>query len=190
MSIINIKKPPQREERIVQLLASSSTLQEGFRAMMELYRESLYWHVRRMVVSHEDAQDILQEAFVKSYRYIGGFRGNSSLKTWLYKIATNEAIRHLQKRQLDTRSYDDQTRLLELFEGDSEIDFSSLEAKLQRAILTLSPKQRLVFNLRYYDELSYEQIAEVAESNVAALKSNYHYAMTKIKEYMLNQIED
>lgn len=172
------------------MLCSPSTQQEGFVALMTLYREALYWHVRRMVVSHEDAQDVLQEAFVKAYRHISNFRGNSSLKTWLYKIATNEAIRHLQKRKVETRSYDDQTRLLELFEGDREIDFSTLEAKLQRAILTLSPKQRLVFNLRYYDEMSYEQIAEVAESNVTALKSNYHYAMNKIKEYMLNQIED
>ncbi|MFI3303817.1 MAG: RNA polymerase sigma factor [Rikenellaceae bacterium] len=179
-----------KESQILKLVSSAPTRQEGFVALMELYRESLYWHVRRMVVSHEDTQDVLQEAFVKVYRYIGDFRGNSSLKTWLYKVATNEAIRYLKKRQVETQSYDEQTRLLEVFEGDSTIDFSSLEAKLQRAILTLSPKQRLVFNLRYYDELSYEQIAEVSESNVAALKSNYHYAMTKIKEYMLNQIED
>ncbi|MFI3259040.1 MAG: RNA polymerase sigma factor [Rikenellaceae bacterium] len=179
------------ESTILELLSSEESHQRGFVLLMERYREVLYWHIRRMVISHEDTEDVLQETFVKVYKYIGEFRGNSSLKTWLYKVATNEAIRHINHNRIETRSYDDEnSRLIEIFEGDSSIDFSSMEAKLQRAIISLSPKQRVVFNLRYYDELSYQQIAEVTDTSVGTLKTNYHYAMTKIKEYMLNQIED
>lgn len=178
------------ERDILAMISQPDSRQEGFVALMTLYREVLYWHIRRLVVSHEDAQDILQETFVKVHKYIDSFRGDSSLKTWLFKVATNEAMRHYRRNRLETQSYDEHSRLIELYESDERIDFSTLEAKLQRAILALPPKQRVVFNLRYYDEMSYEQIAEVTESSVATLKVNYHHARERIKEYMLNQMED
>lgn len=159
-------------------------------ALMELYREPLYWHIRRLVVTVEDAEDVLQECFVNVYRHIDSFKRESSLKTWIYRIATNEALRLYRRKKIETNSYDAQNRLLECFEADSSIDFSSLEAKLQRAILALPAKQRIVFNLRYYEEMAYEEIATITESSVATLKSNYHYAQQRIKEQMLNQMEE
>lgn len=178
------------EERVLALLQDDATRDEGFMELMRLYSEPLYWHIRRMVVVHEDAQDVLQEAFVNVHRYIEGFKGESSLKTWLYRVATNEALRHCTKRKLDTQSYDEHSALTNLFEAEKGVDFESAEAKLQSAILALTTKQRLVFNLRYYEDMSYEDIAAVTESSVATLKTNYHYAQRKIKDYMLSNLED
>lgn len=178
------------EQRIWDLISRSESRQEGFIALMEFYRESIYWHIRRLVVTHEDAEDVLQEAFIKIFRHIDGFKGESSLKTWIYRIATNEALRLYRRKRVATNSYDENGYLLELFEADQSINFTSMEARLQRAILALPTKQRVVFNLRYYEEMPYEEIAKITESSVATLKSNYHYATQRIKEQMLNQIEE
>lgn len=176
------------EQKILKLLKANKSRSQGFALLMEQYNEVLYWHIRRLVVHHEDAQDILQETFINVYRYIENFKGESSLKTWLYRIATNESLRHYKKKKLETASYDQHNRLIEIFEGDSTIDFDSIEAKLQKAILSLPQKQRVAFNLRYYDELSYQEIADITGQSIATLKTNYHYAQEKIKEYMLDQI--
>ncbi|MFR9651016.1 MAG: RNA polymerase sigma factor [Rikenellaceae bacterium] len=157
--------------------------------IMDQYSKPIYWHLRRMVVRHEDAEDVMQEVFMSIYRALEGFRRESSLKTWIYRIATNEALRHCSKQRLSTSSYDEKGRLVEIFEAEPQINFASAEAVLQRAILSLPEKQRVVFNLRYYDELSYEQIAEVTGSSLSTLKTNYHYASGKIKEYVKNNIE-
>ncbi len=176
--------------RLLSTQSSEQDRQRGFVEMMKLYQQPIYWHVRRLVVLHEDAQDIVQESFINVYRHIESFRGDSSLKTWLYKISTNEAMKHLTKRKIETSSYDDNALLLNLFESDSEVDFETTEAKLQRAILTLPPKQQAIFNLRYFDELDYNHIAQITGSNVVALKSNYHYAKRHITESLINQMED
>lgn len=178
-----------QEKKIVELLKSKKREQEGFRLLMQSFREPIYWHIRRLVVKHEDAEDVMQECFINIFRYIGNFKGDSSLKTWIYKIATNEALRHLTKRKLDMDSYDERSRLVEVFESEENIDFRSAEAFLQKAILSLPERQRIVFNLRYYDQMSYEQIALVTGSSIATLKTNYHYASGKIKEYILNNME-
>ncbi len=178
-----------KEKEIFRLLDQESTLQEGFMLIMDIYSKPIYWHIRRMVVRHEDTEDVMQECFINVYKGIGGFKRESSLKTWIYKIATNEAIRFCKKQRLDTQSYDDKSRLVNLFESEKEIDFNSAEATLQKAILSLPEKQRVVFNLRYFDELSYEQIAAVTSSSVSTLKTNYHYASTKVKEYVQNNIQ-
>ncbi|MFI3281441.1 MAG: RNA polymerase sigma factor [Rikenellaceae bacterium] len=178
------------EKEIIELISRSETRNEGFKLLMIKFREPIYWHIRRLVVRHEDAQDIMQEAFINVYKYIDKFKGDSSLKTWIYKIATNEALRHCTKRQLEIESYDQKSRLVDLFSSEQNIDFESVQATLQRSILSLPDKQRVVFNLRYYEEMSYEQIAEVTGSSVATLKTNYHYASTKIKELMLNYMEE
>ncbi len=177
------------EHNILELISSPQSRQQGFVALMERYREPLYWHIRRIVVSHEDTQDVLQECFVKIHRYIDKFRGDSSLKTWIYRIATNEAIRLLKLSKLETQSYDEKSLIMERFESEESIDFTSLEAQLQRAILSLPPKQQVVFNLRYYEEMSYEEIAEVTDSSISTLKTNYHYATTKIKRELLDYME-
>ncbi len=158
--------------------------------MMKRYQQQIYWHVRRLVVLHEDAQDIVQETFINVFRHFESFRGNSSLKTWLYKISTNEAIKHLTKKRVETCSYDDNNRVLNIFESEGDVDFDTTEAKLQRAILTLPPKQQVIFNLRYFDELDYQHIAQITGSNIIALKSNYYYAKRRVTESLLNQLED
>ncbi len=178
-----------KENEVLRLVSSEDTLQEGFKLLMQLLREPIYWHIRRLVVRHEDAQDVMQECFINIYRYIGNFKGESSLKTWVYKIATNEALRHCTKRKLEMNSYDEKSQLINLFESEKSIDFKSAEAILQKAILSLPEKQRIVFNLRYYEDMSYDQIAAVTQSSVSTLKTNYHYASSKIKEYMFNNME-
>ncbi len=176
------------EERIFQLLKSRGGRQQAFAELLRLYSEPLYWHLRRMVVVHEDVEDILQEAFVKAYNSVDRFEGRSSLKTWLYRIATNEALRHLQSRKRHFSGSEDNT-LVERFAAEQGVDFDSVEAQLQRSILALPEKQRLVFNLRYYDEMSYQQIAEVTGQSVATLKTNYHYAAERVKDLILNDID-
>ncbi|MFI3268209.1 MAG: RNA polymerase sigma factor [Rikenellaceae bacterium] len=179
----------KNEKEILKLLKSSKTRQQGFSLLMQVFREPIYWHIRRLVVKHEDAEDVMQESFINIYKYIDNFKGESSLKTWVYKIATNESLRHCTKRRLEMDSYDEKSKLVNLFESENDIDFNSAEAALQKALLSLPEKQRITFNLRYFEDMSYEQIAEVTNSSVATLKTNYHYASNKIKEYILNNTE-
>ncbi len=176
--------------KIIELMGRESSRQEGFRLLMVQYREPIYWHIRRLVVRHEDAEDVMQECFINIYRYFDSFKGDSSLKTWIYKIATNEALRHCTKNRLEMNSYDTESRLIDLFSAEQNINFDTAQAVLQRAILALPEKQRITFNLRYYEDMTYEQIAEVTGSSVATLKTNYHYASAKIKEYVLNNMEE
>ncbi len=178
-----------KEKDIFQLLDDPQRRSEAFGLMMELSTKPIYWHIRRLVVKHEDAEDVMQECFINVYRSIDGFKRESSLKTWIYRIATNEAIRHLKRQRLEITSYDEKSKLINMFESDSDINYESAEAILQKAILALPEKQRVVFNLRYYEELSYEQIASITDSSVATLKTNYHYASGKVKEYVQNNIE-
>lgn len=155
----------------------------GFRRLMSEYKTDVYWHLRRLVVTHEDAQDALQETFIRVYRSLPQFNGDSSLRSWIYRIATNEAFRIIEQRRDETVSLDDATATQ--IADTAYVDYSDLEAvRLQQAILSLPTKQQLVFNLRYYDELSYDDIALVAESTPAAAKANYHVAKDKIVEYL------
>ena len=155
--------------------------EQGFRLLMGNYKEPIYWHIRRLVVSHIDAQDATQEAFVRIFRNFRQYRGEHSFKAWVFRIATNEALRLIEQRHEDTMSIDGVFSI----QADSYVDYGDLEAvRLQKAILCLPAKQQLVFNLRYYDELSYEEIAEVAGSSAASAKMNYHLAKEKIIKYM------
>ena len=145
---------------------------------MDSFQVPIYNYIRRLVVSHEDAEDVLQEVFIRVFRHIDQFREESSLSTWIYRIATNESLRLLNGRK----------ELMGKLKASDYIDYENeLAVKFQEAILSLPEKQRLVFNLRYYDELEYEEIARVLDSKVDTLKVNYHYAKEKIKEYILNR---
>ena len=159
---------------------------EAFDRLIEQYGDRLYWHIRRVVVNHEDAEDVLQETFVRAYTSIADFRGEteSSLTAWLYKIATNIAIGALRKRKRWALSSLDSVRgnLLATFEQEVEPSADEIVVRLQKAILALPTKQRLVFNMRYYDELSFDEISQATGQSVATLKTNYHYAVQKIKE--------
>ena len=158
--------------------ACASNRERGFKMLMDSFQVPIYNYIRRLVVSHEDAEDVLQEVFIRIFRHIDQFREESSLSTWIYRIATNESLRLLNSRKEEgvVSAEDVQEELM-----------SELAVKFQEAILSLPEKQRLVFNLRYYDELEYDEIARVLDSKVDTLKVNYHYAKEKIKEYILNR---
>ncbi len=158
--------------------------------LMDKFQEPIYYYIRRLVVSHEDAEDVLQEVFIRVYRGWEQFRGESSLSTWIYRIATNESLRLLNARKNEEAiaAEEVQEELMNKLKASDYIDYENeLAVKFQEAILSLPEKQRLVFNLRYYDELEYEEISRILDSKVDALKVNYHYAKEKIKEYILNR---
>lgn len=157
----------------------------AFDLLIEQYGDRLYWHIRRVVVQHEETEDVLQETFARAYLSISGFRGEteSSLTAWLYRIATTLAINALRKRKRGIFSSLDSVRgdLLATFEHEVEPSADEIVVRLQKAILALPTKQRLVFNMRYYDELSFEQISQITGQSVSTLKTNYHYAVQKIR---------
>lgn len=171
-------------EKLIAQLKSNAV--ESFDRLIELYGDRLYWHIRRVVVQHEDAEDVLQETFTRAYLSIGEFRGEteSSLIAWLYRIATTTAISVLRKKRKTIFSSLDSVRgtLLATFEEELDPSADEIVVRLQKAILALPTKQRLVFNMRYYDELSFEQISQATGQSVSTLKTNYHYAVQKIKE--------
>ena len=164
-------------------------MDKGFRLLMDAYQTPIYNYIRRLLVSHEDTQDALQETFVKVYRNWGQFRGESSLSTWIYRIATNEGLRILdgRKRILENEGLSVEEDCADKLMATEYVDYDNeLVVKFQAAVLSLPERQRLVFNLRYYEGLEYEDIARILDSKVVTLKVNYHYAKEKIKEYILN----
>lgn len=159
--------------------------ESGIRMVMQKYGEPVYWHARRLLVSHDDAQDAVQETFIKVYRSFHSLKEAKALRSWIYRIATNEALRIIERNKtprLLTESIDDSAT--DIAAADYT-DYTDLEAvKLQKAILSLPPKQQAVFNMRYYDEMEYQQIAEAMETTVSTVKVNYHLAKEKIIKYM------
>ena len=168
-----------------QMLLGSSQREEGFRMLMKQYGHALYWHIRRIVVGHDDAEDVLQETCIKVLSSIHSYRGDGSLATWLYRIATNEALQHLRRQTHLFQHIDSLSdALAEKLQAEAPIDGNELEILFQKAVLTLPTQQRIAFNLRYYDELSYEEIASITGKSVQSLKTNYHYATQRIKNYI------
>ena len=176
------------EQEIVSLLRNPESRDKGFRMLMDTYKEKIYWYVRRLVVSHEDAEDILQETFINAYNYAGSFKGSSLLYTWLYRIATNECIRFFrQEKRKGIRKVAVSEKLAnEMKDVDPECSEAIL-VKFQEAIQQLPRKQQIVFTMRYYDELNYDEMSAILKTSVGSLKTNYHYASEKIKEYLKNQ---
>jgi|ADurb_Cas_01_Slu_FD_contig_101_291270_length_2288_multi_3_in_0_out_0_1 RNA polymerase sigma-70 factor (ECF subfamily) len=161
--------------------------EKGFRLLMEKYNNVVYWHIRRLVVLHDDAQDATQETFVRIFCSLNKFiyKDQFSFRSWIFRIATNEALRIMSKRNNRRVSIDDSAVEIDSIVADEYVDLSDLEAvKLQHAILVLPTKQQLAFNLRYYNELSYDEIAEIIDSTSDSVKSNYHIAKEKIIKYM------
>lgn len=159
--------------------------ESGIRMVMQKYGEPVYWHARRLLVSHDDAQDAVQETFIKVYRSFNSLKEAKALRSWIYRIATNEALRTIERNKtprLLTESIDDSATDIA---ATDYTDYTDLEAvKLQKAILSLPPKQQATFNMRYYDEMEYQQIAEAMETTVSTVKVNYHLAKEKIIRYM------
>ena len=176
------------EEEILKQLQSNDVdvRKKSFEQVVSYYSEKLYYQIRKMVISHDDANDILQNTFLKAWMNIGFFRGEARLSTWLYKIAFNESITFLNKQHAQNNMSIDEVDayLIEKLEGDEYFDGDALQLKLQKAILSLPDKQRAVFNMRYYDEMPYEQMSEVTGTSVGALKASYHHAAKKIEEFL------
>ncbi|MBK9932593.1 MAG: RNA polymerase sigma factor [Cytophagaceae bacterium] len=177
-----------KDEEIVELLQDPSKHETAFKSILKSYKEKLYYHVRKIVIDHDDADDVTQEAFIKIWRNLDKFRGDSKLYTWLYRIATNEALTFLQKKRRDMSvSIDDNEVLvnqLETSRSDSYYSGDEIQTKLQKALLELTDKQRVVFNLKYFDDLKYEEIAEITETSVGGLKATYHFAVKKIEDFL------
>jgi len=165
-----------------------ATKEAGYTRIIKKYQEKLYWHVRRMVVDHEDANDVLQNMFIKVWNGLENFREDSQLYTWLYRIATNESLSFLeqQKKRTSVSLSDVESGLSNKLQADKHFDANKLEWKLQVAIQQLPEKQRVVFNLRYYDEMPYEKMSKILETSEGALKASYHHAVKKIEDFILN----
>ena len=162
--------------------------EKAFTAIIKKYQEKLYWHIRRMLVDHDDTNDVLQNMFIKVWKGLENFREDSQLFTWLYRIATNECLTFLEQRKKRTSVGldDDESGLSNTIKADEGFDANKLEWKLQLAIQKLPEKQRLVFNLRYYDEMPYEEMSRVLDTSEGALKASYHHAAKKIEDFILN----
>lgn len=178
----------QNDKILVQEFKQPNQKEKAFTAIVKKYQEKLYWHIRRMVVVHDDADDVLQNMFIKVWNGLENFREDSQLYTWLYRIATNESLTFLdqQKRKASTSLSDVEDGLSNKIKAESNFDANRLEWKLQLAIQLLPEKQRLVFNLRYYDEMPYEEMSRILETSEGALKASYHHAAKKIEDYILN----
>lgn len=174
------------DRELLDLFQAEQSRHYGFNLLVQKYREKIYWHIRRMVIDHDDSDDIAQNVFVKVWQNLDGFREESRLYTWIYRIATNECMTFLKKKR--TRFFlplhDVEHELEQKVNNDPELSGDKIQQKLQQAILKLPERQRAVFNMRYYDEMSYEEISEVLGVTVGALKASYHHAAKKIEEYI------
>lgn len=165
-----------------------ATKEKAFTAIIKKYQEKLYWHLRRLVVDHDDTNDVLQNVFIKVWKGLDNFREDSQLYTWLYRISTNEGLSFLeqQKRRSMVSFSDVESGLSNTVKADSFFDANQLEWKLQLAIQQLPEKQRVVFNLRYFDEMPYSEMSRVLDTSEGALKASYHHAARKIEEFIKN----
>ncbi len=176
------------DRELISELKQGNTRDLAFHRLVKLYQERLYWHIRKILLNHEDTDDVLQNTFIKVWKSIGNFREESSLYTWLYRIATNESITFLnsKKRRNLLPLNDVSDYLMENLTSDPYFDGDKLQMKLQHAILKLPEKQRIVFNMKYFDEMKYEDISKILDTSVGALKASYHHATKKIEEYIKN----
>jgi RNA polymerase sigma factor (sigma-70 family) len=178
----------QHDSELLTLFKSPETKEKAFTQIMKKYQEKIYWHIRRMVIDHDDADDVVQNTFVKAWKGLENFREDAQLYTWLYRIATNESLTFIeQKKKKSAISLNDiEQGLSNQVRASEDFDGQKAEWKLQLAIQQLPEKQRAVFNLRYYDEMPYEEMSQVLETSVGALKASYHHASKKIEEFILS----
>lgn len=177
------------ETLLIAQLKNANTKEKAFRELIKLYKERLYWHIRKIVISHDDADDVLQNTFIKIFKNIDKFKQDSKLFSWMYRIATNESITFINKRakqrNVDITEY--QNELASTLKSDDFFNGDEIQIILQKAIATLPEKQQLVFNMKYFDELKYSEISEILETSVGALKASYFHAVKKIENYIKEQ---
>ena len=173
------------DSELVEMLREPRTRREGFAVLVKQYSEKLYWKVRRIVLSHEDANDVLQNVFIKVWNNLQNFQGKSSLSTWLYRIAINESLDFLRKQKLSDRvSADEDVSVASRLMSDEYFDGDEVQARLQEAVARLPEVQRMVFNLKYFEEMKYSEISQILNTSEGALKASYHLAVKKITEYL------
>ncbi|WP_448697286.1 RNA polymerase sigma factor [Mucilaginibacter sp. AW1-3] len=177
------------DAELLQMFQDEKTRNQAFNLLLKKYQQKIYWHIRRMVIDHDDADDLAQDVFVKIWKSLPGFRSDAQLYTWMYRIATNECITFLNRKKLKNNiPLDDVSHeLSESLTDSSYFDGDKAQMKLQKALLTLPEKQKLVFNMKYYDEMKYEEMSEVLGTSVGALKSSFHLAVKKIEAYLLSE---
>lgn len=176
------------DSEILQKFADPKTRNEAFNLLLKKYQQKIYWHIRRLVINHDDADDLIQEVFIKVWKNLADFRSDSQLYTWLYRIATNESISFLNRKKLKNNISLDEVgyELAESLADSTYFDGDQAQMKLQKALLTLPEKQRLVFNMKYFDNLKYEEISAILGTSVGGLKASYHLAVKKVEHYLLN----
>lgn len=174
-----------KEKELLDLLREPITQREGFSMLVGQYSESLYWKIRRIVLNHDDANDVLQNSFLKAWTNLGSFHGKSSISTWLYRIAINEALDFLRRQKAISKvSADEEPAVAVRLTGDPYFDGDQAQALLQEAVARLPEVQRTVFSLKYYDDMKYTEISKILDTSVGALKASYHLAVKKISEYL------
>ncbi len=176
------------ELTLIEELKDERTQERAFRKLVSEYQERLYWHIRRMVLNHDDADDVLQNTFIKVFRSIRNFKGESKLYSWMYRIATNEAITFINNRAKKSgiSSEELQQQLVNNLQADVYFEGDEIQLKLQKALATLPEKQRIVFNMKYFDDMKYQDMSEVLDTSVGALKASYHHAVKKIEQFLTN----
>lgn len=174
------------DQELLFKIRNPETLSYGFNLLVRAYQQRVYWHVRKMVIDHDDADDLTQEVFIKVHKHIGSFREDSQLFTWIYRIATNECLTFLNKkrRRFFLPLEDVGKELSAKLDTSSDISGEDIQIKLQKVLLKLPDKQRLVFNMKYFDELSYEDMSAITKTSVGALKASYHHAVKKVEDYL------
>ena len=176
------------ENNLIASLKNPNTINSAFKELLNQYKERLYWHVRKIVINHDDTDDVLQNIFIKIYRNINKFNGDSKLYSWMYRIATNEAITFINQRARKNNSVSEEVQktLINNLTSDEYFDGDEAQIKLIKAIATLPQKQQLVFNMKYFDAIKYKEMSEILDTSEGALKASFHIASKKIKEYLLN----
>jgi len=174
------------EETLLNELKQLETQAKAFEVLVNTYKERLYWHIRRIVLNHDDTDDVLQNTFIKVFKNIDGFKGDSKLYSWMYRIATNEALTFLKKKskKLGISDSELQNKMVSNLQADVYFDGDEIQLKLQKAIAILPEKQKLVFNMKYYQEMKYEEISEVLNTSVGGLKASYHLAVKKVESFL------
>lgn len=176
----------QDEKEFIQELLNPKTQNSAFEKLLRDYQLPLYNHIRNIVLNHDDAHDVLQNTFIKVFKHLKNFKGDSKLFSWMYRIATNEAITFINQKSKrnGTTSEAMQTKIVENLKADEYFDGSEIQIKLQKAIIMLPEKQQLVFKMRYFEEIKYEDMSEILGTSVGALKASYHHAVKKVEDYM------